>query len=170
MSHTYPACSIALYFFATVGQMKEPRPSPSELALLKALWKQSPQSARELHNQIEPELQWSYSSTRKTLDRMRDKGFVSQSEVHGIHVFRAELEKVETLALYAKDFAERILELDATLTPDRACGAIPINGLLLAARRRGLTGRLLDLRNSGDTAGDRARVVGYGAFEFGAAP
>ena len=64
--------------------------------------------------------------------------------------------------------ADRILELDASLATERACGAIPINGLLLAARRRGLTGRLLDLRNSGDTAGDRSRVVGYGAFEFGA--
>ncbi len=38
----------------------------------------------------------------------------------------------------------------------------------MAARRRGLSARLLDLRNSGDTAGDRTRVVGYGAFEFGA--
>ena len=64
--------------------------------------------------------------------------------------------------------AQRILSFDSRLSGERACGAIPINGLLLAARRRGLTGRLLDLRNSGDTAGDRSRVVGYGAFEFGA--
>ncbi len=64
--------------------------------------------------------------------------------------------------------AERILALDGRITGERACGAIPINGLLVAARRRGLSGRLLDLRNSGDTAGDRQRVVGYGAFEFGA--
>ncbi len=68
------------------------------------------------------------------------------------------------------DTAERILRLDTHLTGDRACGAIPINGLLRAARRRGLTGRLLDLRNSGDTAGNRSSVVGYGAFDFGAAP
>ncbi len=67
-----------------------------------------------------------------------------------------------------RDTADRILRGDADLTPDRACGAIPINGLLLEARRRGLAGRLIDLRNSGDTAGDRQRVVGYGAFEFGA--
>ncbi len=67
------------------------------------------------------------------------------------------------------DTAERILALDSRITGKRACGAIPINGLLLAVRRRGLSGRLLDLRNSGDTAGDHSRVVGYGAFEFGAA-
>lgn len=65
--------------------------------------------------------------------------------------------------------AERILKLRSDLTGERACGATPINGLAIAARRRGLTGRLLDLRNSGDTAGGRDRVVGYGAFELGSA-
>lgn len=47
---------------------------------------------------------------------------------------------------------------------DQACGAIPLNGLLVAARSRGMRVRTLDLRNSGDTAGPRDRVVGYGAF------
>lgn len=49
---------------------------------------------------------------------------------------------------------------------DQACGRIPITGLLLAARGRGLQARTIDLRNSGDTAGPRDRVVGYGAFAF----
>jgi len=62
--------------------------------------------------------------------------------------------------------AKAILGLDATLVPEDACGAAPINGLLAAARRRGLEAELLDLRNSGDTAGSRDRVVGYGAFAF----
>jgi AmmeMemoRadiSam system protein B len=49
--------------------------------------------------------------------------------------------------------------------PDRAaCGAAPLNGLLFEAARRGMRCERLDLRNSGDTAGDRGRVVGYGAF------
>ena len=43
---------------------------------------------------------------------------------------------------------------------------MPVNGLLLAAKRRGLRAELIDLRNSGDTAGDKKRVVGYGAFAF----
>jgi MEMO1 family protein len=62
--------------------------------------------------------------------------------------------------------AQRILALDAGLTPHEACGAAAINGALLAARRHGLAPQLLDLRNSGDTAGDRDRVVGYGAISF----
>jgi len=59
-----------------------------------------------------------------------------------------------------------------TLQPEQlgsesACGRIPVGGLLLAAQRRGLRARLLDLRNSGDTAGGRDEVVGYGAFAVG---
>ena len=62
--------------------------------------------------------------------------------------------------------AEAILKLEDGLAPEEACGAAPINGLLRAARRHGLAPELVDLRNSGDTAGDRSRVVGYGAFAF----
>ncbi len=48
----------------------------------------------------------------------------------------------------------------------QACGRVPVAGLLTLARRRGLRATTLDLRNSGDTAGDRNRVVGYGAWMF----
>lgn len=47
-----------------------------------------------------------------------------------------------------------------------ACGATPIGGLLIAAKRRGMTVATLDLRNSGDTAGDKSHVVGYGSWLF----
>lgn len=59
-----------------------------------------------------------------------------------------------------------ILQLDTHIRPEQACGAYPINGLLLAAARRGLKPTLLGLCNSGDTAGERSRVVGYAAFSF----
>ncbi len=49
---------------------------------------------------------------------------------------------------------------------DMACGRNPVNGLLEVARRKHLHARTLDLRNSGDTAGPRDRVVGYGAYVF----
>jgi len=57
-----------------------------------------------------------------------------------------------------------MLTLADTLDHGHACGATPVNGLLHLARRRGLRIELLDLRNSGDTAGDRGRVVGYAAL------
>jgi hypothetical protein len=62
--------------------------------------------------------------------------------------------------------AGAIHALDARLQPEEACGAAPINGLLRTARARGLACEIVDVRNSGDTAGDRDRVVGYGSFAF----
>ena len=59
-----------------------------------------------------------------------------------------------------------ILALDPRLEPDDACGCIGVNALLIAAAHRGLVARELAACNSGDTAGDRARVVGYAAFGF----
>lgn len=50
------------------------------------------------------------------------------------------------------------------VTPAQACGARPLNGLAAFARSRGLEVELLDLRSSGDTAGPRDEVVGYGSF------
>jgi AmmeMemoRadiSam system protein B len=64
--------------------------------------------------------------------------------------------------------AKEILAL-GRLEPNDACGAAPVNGLLFSARRRKMRAELVDLRNSGDTAGDKDRVVGYGAFAFYAA-
>lgn len=63
--------------------------------------------------------------------------------------------------------ARAIERLDAaSIDRSDACGAACIRGLLLAAARRGLRAVTLDLRNSGDTAGPRDAVVGYGAFAF----
>lgn len=45
-----------------------------------------------------------------------------------------------------------------------ACGRVPVCGLLALAREKSLTVKTIDLRNSGDTAGDKSRVVGYGAY------
>jgi AmmeMemoRadiSam system protein B/AmmeMemoRadiSam system protein A len=62
--------------------------------------------------------------------------------------------------------ARVVLGMAAQLNHRQACGATPVNGLLLEARGRGLRPELLDLRNSGDTAGDKDRVVGYASFAF----
>jgi AmmeMemoRadiSam system protein B len=49
---------------------------------------------------------------------------------------------------------------------EQACGRIPVQGLLLAAQRHGLHADAVDVRNSGDTAGPRDAVVGYGSYVF----
>lgn len=63
-----------------------------------------------------------------------------------------------------------ILAFEPSIDHEQACGATPINGLLLCAKRRGMQIELLDLRNSGDTAGDRSRVVGYASFALAEIP
>ncbi len=63
----------------------------------------------------------------------------------------------------------KILALRDDISHSEACGGTPVNGLALAARRHGLAPSLVDLRNSGDAArgaGDKRRVVGYGAFAY----
>jgi len=61
---------------------------------------------------------------------------------------------------------DAILALRTDIDHEQACGATPVAGLALAARRKKLTPKLVDLRNSGDTAGDKDRVVGYASFAF----
>lgn len=60
----------------------------------------------------------------------------------------------------------QVLGLAGPLGHEQACGATPLNGLLVSARRHHLTPRLLGACSSGDTAGDRRRVVGYAAVAF----
>lgn len=65
---------------------------------------------------------------------------------------------------------QRIVDFAADLVGEQACGAAPLNGALLTARRHGLQPRLLGLRNSADARAianpDRGRVVGYAALLF----
>lgn len=61
---------------------------------------------------------------------------------------------------------QAILQLRQPIDHEHACGGTPINGLIVAAQHHHLTPHLLDLRNSGDTAGSHDQVVGYAALTF----
>lgn len=61
---------------------------------------------------------------------------------------------------------QAILRLRQPIDHEQACGGTPINGMIVAAQHHHLTPHLLDLRNSGDTAGSHDQVVGYAAFAF----
>lgn len=90
-------------------------PSVTELTLLKALWKGQPLSARALHASVEAELGWSFSSTRKTVERMLEKGMLAQRSEQGVLVYETQADKVATLAAFAHDFGRRVMELDSPL-------------------------------------------------------
>lgn len=76
-------------------------------------------------------------------------------------------ENYETARAMDTAASAAILALDERgLDDDSACGRVPICGLLRLAKKKKLRTELIDLRNSGDTAGPRNQVVGYGAFAF----
>ena len=91
------------------------QPTAPELEILKLLWQLEPQSARALHEEIVKLFDWSYSSTRKTLERMGDKGFIEIQSQGNKKIYFAKLEKVKTLATFAQDFAKRVFEIDGPL-------------------------------------------------------
>ena len=91
------------------------KPSPTELVILKHLWRSGPQSVGEIHSAVQAQLDWSRSSSRKTVERMVDKGLLDQREQHGLNIYRAKAKKIPTLAALIRSFAQDVLDLDGPL-------------------------------------------------------
>ncbi|MEL6545638.1 MAG: BlaI/MecI/CopY family transcriptional regulator [Myxococcota bacterium] len=90
-------------------------PSRSELRFLRELWRRGRLSARELHDATHEKTEWSYSTTRKTLDRMTEKGILRVETVHGLKTFLPAQNKLATMASLIRGFADNVLELDGPL-------------------------------------------------------
>lgn len=96
--------------------MSQPaKPSEYELKLLRAMWRSGRLSAREIHDASAADTRWSYSATRKTLDRMEDKGLVNVALVHGVKTYGPAQPKLATLAALVRDFARNVLDADAPM-------------------------------------------------------
>ena len=91
------------------------KPSPTELVILKHLWRSGPQSVGEIHSAVQAKLDWSRSSSRKTVERMVEKGLLDQREQHGLNIYRAKAKKIPTLATLIRSFASDVLDLDGPL-------------------------------------------------------
>ncbi|PHS37902.1 MAG: penicillinase repressor [Robiginitomaculum sp.] len=98
-------------------------PNPPELVLLKVLWQHGDLPVRQLHNECADDLVWSFSSTRKTLERMVDKGFVRISKQDGPAQVNANISKTTTLAHMAREFFGRVLEVDGPLPASTFTGS-----------------------------------------------
>jgi predicted transcriptional regulator len=89
-----------------------PELTRSELAVLKVMWKEGELSAREVHDGLTDSLDWAYSTTRTTLDRMAHKGLLSKRSFHGMYLYEPCISKVAGLASLVRDLADRVLEVD----------------------------------------------------------
>ncbi|NOZ95277.1 MAG: BlaI/MecI/CopY family transcriptional regulator [Acidobacteria bacterium] len=87
--------------------------SRSEMEVLKVLWRHGRLSAREVHGHVEPRRGWALSTTRTLLERMVRKGAVVREPFHGVNLYAAAVSRPVGLAALVRDFAERILEIDA---------------------------------------------------------
>ncbi|MEL6790048.1 MAG: BlaI/MecI/CopY family transcriptional regulator [Pseudomonadota bacterium] len=90
-------------------------PSPTELVVLRPLWRDGRLSAREVHDATAAQTGWTYSTTRKTLDRMVDKGLLRTEPVHGMKTFIPTRKKVVTLAGLIRNFSRTVLGTDKPL-------------------------------------------------------
>ncbi len=90
-------------------------PNLTELEILKLLWKEQPLTAKEIHECLVSKYGWSYSSTRKTLERMGSKGILEIGSLGNKKTYKALLEKIPTLASCMQEFATNVLELDEPL-------------------------------------------------------
>ena len=90
-------------------------PSETELVLLKALWAHERLSAREIHEATEEVTTWSFSATRKTLERMEAKGLIKVEPLHGVKTYLPLRAKIDVMARLIQNFATRVLDTDGPL-------------------------------------------------------
>lgn len=186
-SHRVPLVGIAVpsqdFFTTPLGEIPVDRATVTALLDLPQVLEQDP--AHRLEHSIEVQLPFlqtvmddflltplvvghsSASEVAAVLERLGtgddDSLIVVSSDLSHYHDYR-EAREID------RHTSDAILHLEHTLNGDQACGCHAVNGLLLYGQRRGLEVQLLDLRNSGDTAGPRDRVVGYGAWALTAGP
>jgi predicted transcriptional regulator len=84
----------------------------TELAVLKALWRDRRLSARELHERVGDAQGWAASTTRTTLDRMAAKGLLEKRSFHGLNLYQPAVSRPAALARRVRDFAGQVLEID----------------------------------------------------------
>ena len=86
----------------------------NELQLLNILWKSDDgYSIREVHEKIEHENNWAYSTTKTTMDRMVKKGLLERGDFHGVFLYRAAISKPAGLAKLVSYFMNDVLEMDS---------------------------------------------------------
>ena len=108
--------------------MPQPLPTPSdaEMEILKCFWRDGDLSARELQDRVASQLNWTASTTRTVLERMRAKGLLSRRDVHGIAVYSHVHPKIEVLSGLMRRLSA-VFEIDGALPAAAFSGSQLLN-------------------------------------------
>jgi BlaI family penicillinase repressor len=87
-----------------------PQLNPTELEVMKILWDADGLSAREVHQRLGDHMDWAYSTTRTTVERMVRKGLINKNRFHGLHLYTASISRASGLARMVRDFARQVVE------------------------------------------------------------
>ncbi|QTC92669.1 BlaI/MecI/CopY family transcriptional regulator [Brevundimonas goettingensis] len=95
-------------------QAAQLNPTDAELEVLKCFWRDGDLSSREVHDRVAAQQDWTPSTTRTVLERMRAKGLLSRRNVHGVAVYSQTRPKVEVLTGLMRRFSA-LLDMDKAL-------------------------------------------------------
>lgn len=109
-----------------MSSFETPPPTDAELEVLKCFWRDGDLSAREVHDRIAAQLDWTPSTTRTMLERMRAKTLVSRRDVHGVAVYSQTRRKVEVLTGLMRRFST-LLEMDEAVPAAAFTGSQLLN-------------------------------------------
>jgi len=91
-----------------------PKPTETELELLRVLWERGPATVRELHDAVNLHRPVVYTSVLKILQIMTEKGLVEREESNKAHIYRAAASQEETQNQLLRDLSERLFSGSAT--------------------------------------------------------
>lgn len=86
--------------------------SKTEYDVLRVLWRLRQASVREVHDRLEAETGWAYTTTKTVMDRMAAKGLLARENLHGAFVYRPLVSRAAGLARFVRFFADRVVERD----------------------------------------------------------
>lgn len=86
--------------------------SKAEYDVMRALWRFRQASVREVHDRLEADTGWAYTTTKTVMDRMVAKGLLERDNLHGAFVYRPLVSRAAGLARFVRFFADRVVERD----------------------------------------------------------
>jgi predicted transcriptional regulator len=89
-----------------MGRLR-PRPTDSELAILRILWERGPSTVRQVHEALAGTRETGYTTTLKLMQIMADKGLVTRDESARTHVYAAHASEQQTQRQLVKDLVDR---------------------------------------------------------------